>query len=83
MNQSLTSQKQEADVDQLFENTASNLTLLYSRANQGEGGRARVLFFALAAFLNQEGIVDALKAAAEYMADHDVENRPTVSQMIQ
>ena len=74
---------QNANFDLLFETTASNLKTLHNRANDGDGGRARVLFYALAGDLNQEGIIDALKAAAEYMADHPMEELPTRLGMVQ
>ena len=79
----MTNDARNIDLDQLFNTTASSLETLYKRANSDDGGRARILFFALAAFLDQEGIVDALKAAAQYMAAHDPQNLPAPSKMIQ
>jgi hypothetical protein len=55
--------------DVLCENVADSLTGLAEYSQLGDGGRARIMFFALAGFLDERGIIDGLKAAAVYLQE--------------
>jgi hypothetical protein len=52
---------------ELYETIAEGLEFLHEQSETYEGGSARVLFFALALFLDDLGIIDDLKAAAQRM----------------
>ena len=56
---------------ELFTSVAERLESLHEQSETGDGGQARVLFYALAAYLDERGIIDHLKAAAAYMAKNE------------
>ena len=63
MNQELTA----TNWDELLATVADGLTALAETAEIADGGRARTLFFALAGYLDERGIIDYLAAAAAYL----------------
>lgn len=58
------------DLDDLHSALSHGLEFLHQQSEIGDGGRARILFHALAGFLDERGIIDHLKSAANYMAEH-------------
>jgi hypothetical protein len=66
------------ELNQLHQVLALGLTKLRLESEVGEGGRARILFYGLAAYLNNEGILEHLSEAANYMAQHGGGSGPNV-----
>ena len=58
----------DTELDALHKKICEGIELLHEQGETGDGGRARTLFYAWAAFLDQRGIIDHLKAAANWMA---------------
>lgn len=53
--------------DELTAMVADGLIALAEQSEMGDGGRARILFFGLAGYLGDLGIIDWLGAAAHYL----------------
>jgi hypothetical protein len=58
----------DTELNSLHKNVCEGIELLHQQSEVGDGGRARILFYAMGAFLDERGIIDALKASANYMA---------------
>jgi hypothetical protein len=66
----------DAQLDMLFRSLAEGIEQLHDLSEIGDGGRARTLFYALAVYLDERDIIDELKAAAMYAADHQADLGP-------
>ena len=60
----------DAQLDTLFKSLAQGIELLHDLSDVGDVGRARILFYGLAMYLDERHIIDILKAAATYAVDH-------------
>lgn len=60
--------KTDSEMDELYSTICQGIELLHTQSDIGDGGRARTLFYALANFLEERGIIDHLRAGANYMA---------------
>jgi hypothetical protein len=54
-------------MEELYKTIAEGLEFLHEQSETYDAGEARVLFFALASFLDDRGIIDHLKAAVQWM----------------
>ena len=68
---------------ELFTSVVKGLESLHKQSETGDGGQARVLFYALAAFLDDRGIIDHLKAAAAYMAENETLRNAYLGDLVQ
>jgi hypothetical protein len=74
-NDGLNTKMTDAQLNNLYQLLAAGTASLHKQGEIGDGGRARILFYALAGFLDERGIIDHLKAAAMYMAEHGEPSR--------
>ena len=58
--------KTDAELKDLYKTVCEGMELLHELSEE-RGGRARILFYAMAGFLEERGIIDALKLAANHM----------------
>jgi hypothetical protein len=58
----------DRELDTLHKTVADGIVKLRQQSEIGTGGRARILFYALAMYLDERGIIDHLGAEANYAA---------------
>jgi len=61
---------EDAELETVYEGLCEGIKALHTQSEIG-GGRARLLFYALAGYLEEHGMLDDMKSAANYMAQNE------------